>query len=777
MNHGHLTMIDAPGCTVHALGHDAAAVGLLSSPDRSTAFAISMPTRDQIRCAAASLTPNLGANALAGVVASLVTIAYCVSFSALLFQGDLKSGLGLGLWGLLVGSAVAGIYVSLTTSLPPAEAAPDNPAVAVLSVLAATVAAPVLAAGRTADEAVMHVLIAFTIATLVTGAVLYLLGVCRLAQSVRFVPYPVIGGFLAASGWFLVTGGTEVVTGRDLTWSSIVHLAAPATLLQLIIGALFAIVVLALKQRLGSTVLPAAFFGGAVLLDVVLWSQGLMHEASGWYIAGAAHPLPWLPLHAAATGNVSWSLFLDAAPEIAAVAGVTVLALLLDVTGLEVARGRSADLDHEFRTNGAANIIAAPLGGLMGNLSMNGSRLLDETGGGGRVSGVIASLVVVIVVLTGMDLPALIPAPILAGLLIYLGLVVLAAVLFNSPAHRAWTDIALALLIMAAIVHYGYLTGVVLGFVAACLTFAFSYSRVAVIRRHLTRAEFASNVDRAPASSKQLLEQGDRIHIFWLAGFIFFGSSNGILEKIRDVLVIDTDRPHRFAVLDVTDVSGFDTSAMLTLIKLRNHCTEAGVTLVFAGASSRMEASLGHVGILGASEPHRSFASRNDAIEWCEDKVLQLASADPDTGAEADLADWLTAELGSSARASRMTGYLERRALPPGTVLYEQDTPSDTIDLVVSGSVAVVMQSTDAPLLIRRMSKKTVVGEMGFFRGNPRRATVSVEGESVIYALTRTAYDRLRAEDPELASAFLEFIVRALADRLEFANRGIAALS
>lgn len=737
-----------------------------------------MPAREQIRKAITSLPPNLGANGLAGVVASLVTIAYCVSFSALLFQGDLKSGLALGLWGLLVGSAVAGIYVSLTTSLPPAEAAPDNPAVAVLSVLAATVAGPVFAAGGTADQAVTHVLLAFSIATLVTGVLLYLLGALRLAQSVRFVPYPVIGGFLAASGWFLVTGGTEVVTGRDFTWATVPDLAAVATLPQLSIGVLFAVTVLALKRWFGSTVLPVAFFGGAILLDIVLWALGLMHASSGWYIDGAAHPLPWMPLHAAATGSISWSLFLDAAPEIAAVAGVTVLALLLDVTGLEVARGRTADLDREFRTNGAANIIAAPIGGLMGNLSMNGSRLLDETGGGERISGVIASLVVVVVVLTGIDLPALIPAPILAGLLIYLGIVVLAAVLLNSPAHRAWTDIALALLIMAAIVQYGYLTGVVLGFIAACLMFAFSYSRVAVIRRHLTRAEFASNVDRAPPSNQRLLDQGDRIHIFWLSGFIFFGSSYGILEKIRDVLVIDGSRPRRFAVLDISDVSGFDTSAMLTLIKLRNHCTEAGVTLAFAGASPNMEESLRHVGILRAGEPHRTFASRNAAIEWCEESILQPGThADLDT-AEADLVGWLAAELGGAERAERLSTYLHRHALSPGTILYDQDTASDTIDLIVSGSVAVVVRSdVDLPLLIRRMSRKTVVGEMGFFRGKPRRATVSVEGETLVYTLTRASYDRLCVEDPELAAAFLEFIVRALADRLEFANRGIAALS
>lgn len=736
-----------------------------------------MPPRPSASHLMRNLKTDLGVNALAGLVASLVAIAYCVSFSALLFQGELRSGLAMGLWGLLVGSAIAGVYVSLTTSLPPAEAAPDNPAVAVLSVLAATVAGPMLAAGGGAERAVVHVLLAFSLATLVTGAVLYILGRLGWAESVRFVPYPVIGGFLAASGWFLVTGGIEVVTGRDLTLETIATSFSAETAPQLCLGVGFACAVLALKKRLGSYVLPLAFFGGAAMLDAALWFHGLMTPHSGWFIAGAAHPVPWMPAVALWQGGIDWTALLAAVPELAAVAGVTVLALLLDVTGLEVARGRTADLDHEFCTNGLANIVAAPFGGLMGNLSMNGSRLLDETGGQQRSSGLFASLAVALVVLTGLDLPAVIPAPILAGLLIYLGLVVLSAVLLHSPAHRAWSDLALALLIMAVIVRFGYLTGVLLGFVAACLMFAFSYSRVAVIRRHLTRAEFASNVDRAPALNQRLLSEAHRIHIFWLSGFIFFGSSNRVLEQIRDALAPGVGQ-RRYAVLDVGDVSGFDTSAMLSFIKLRNHANEARVTLALAGASPTMEAALRHAGVFGDGMPHRTFQSRDAALEWCEEQVL---ATEFETGGLADnssLLAWLTQELRSEQLARDIDKYFERRELAPGTPLYSQGMASDTIDLVVSGSVAIVVDGgSDLPLVIRRMSRNTVVGEMGFFRGNPRRATVSVEGESLVYTLTRSSYDRLCAENPGLASAFLEFIVRSLADRLEFANRGIAALS
>jgi CRP-like cAMP-binding protein len=46
-----------------------------------------------------------------------------------------------------------------------------------------------------------------------------------------------------------------------------------------------------------------------------------------------------------------------------------------------------------------------------------------------------------------------------------------------------------------------------------------------------------------------------------------------------------------------------------------------------------------------------------------------------------------------------------------------------------------------------------------------------------LYSLDRKSYDRLSAEEPEISAAFLEFIIRALSDRLEFATQGIAALS
>ena len=78
-----------------------------------------------------------------------------------------------------------------------------------------------------------------------------------------------------------------------------------------------------------------------------------------------------------------------------------------------------------------------------------------------------------------------------------------------------------------------------------------------------------------------------RLHVFWLSGFIFFGSSNGLFERIRRVIDAQVEKPVGYVVLDFSAVPGLDTSAVFTFIKLRNYCDEHGVTLVFSGRTNR----------------------------------------------------------------------------------------------------------------------------------------------------------------------------------------------
>ena len=143
-------------------------------------------------------------DAIAGVIASVILIANIVSFGALMFPGELSAGMPIAIWAMLIGSCIGGIWIALMTSLPPIATGINSPTGAVLVLLSATVGSGVLAAGGSPETAVQTVMLIFTAATRHVGCALFMASaLCRWGTYFRFVPYFVVGGFLAATGWFL----------------------------------------------------------------------------------------------------------------------------------------------------------------------------------------------------------------------------------------------------------------------------------------------------------------------------------------------------------------------------------------------------------------------------------------------------------------------------------------------------------------------------------------------------------------------------------------------
>lgn len=632
--------------------------------------------------APAPVPPSLATSVLrdlsSGLISALITMAYCISFGALLFQGELQNGLSLGLSALLAGAAIAGLIVALTTSLSPASAGPDTPAVAVMSVLAGSVASRIAAGGGSVDQAIEHVLLAVSLATLMTGLVLYAIGAFRLGQLLRFVPYPVIGGFLAASGWLLLTGAVAAVTGSELTFATLADVLTAENAAKLAVTGAFAGLLIFVRQRTESYfALPLALFAGAVLLNLAL-PMLAGRQAVDWYLAGQGNLGFWWPADLALSGDVSWGVFARSIAEIGAVAGVTAIALLLDVSSLEVSRAKAADIDREFRMNGLANVVASLMGGVASNLSLQSSVLIEEAGGVTRLAGVFAALAIAVVLVSGIDVAGLVPLPLLAGLLVFLGVVMLVQTFLRAPAQRSATEILLALAIMLVILWFGYLVGVVLGVIGACLMFAFSYSRIGVIRRHVTRAEFQSNLERSAEEKKLLTVEGGRIHLFWLSGFVFFGSSNSVFEEIRRAIDGQGQPPIRMIILELGGVTGFDTSAILSLVKLRNYCREHSVELVLAAPSAHVQASLESSQFLRTGERLRVFPTRNEALEWCEDTILDERSLG--VRDRADFEAWIAKAFDAEDAAERIVAFFDRREIAAGTTIYAQgEAPTRSI--------------------------------------------------------------------------------------------------
>jgi SulP family sulfate permease len=617
----------------------------------------------------------------------------------------------------------------------------------------------------------------FTSATLVAGALLYTFGALRWAGYFRFVPYFVVGGFLAVTGWFLVAGGIRMTTGRTLAletltapWTSgdIAKLASALAVLTLL---------LALRRWVKSPfAMPAALLATWVLGGVALHAVGLSGPEHGWYLRSLGSLSIWHPIAAASNAHMNWSLLLAQMPDLLAVAIVALISLVAKVSSIEVARQTSGDLDREFRSHGIASLMVVPLGGIITSLQIGTSRALEQAGSKTRVSGVVAALILGFVGLASFDLPGLIPLPIVAGLIFYLGYTFLMDGLWRPYAQRAWYDLFLCIGIMLICARYGYLIGVLAGIIGACLLFAVSYARAGVVRRHASRAQFASNVDRSPQALEHLLRYGEAIRIYWLSGYIFFGSSEGLFERIRGDIGVLTPNGASYIVLDFEMVTAADSSAMVSLTKLRNFCSKRNTTLLFSSLSPAIEIAAEINGLIGGKGAHKAFPDLNAALAWCEDRMLSAANLRIDDSIDG-FKSWLQNQLGPQVNAAALFGYLEQKSTDSAEIMYREGEPADSIDFVAVGTLTVHFRTSDGRNLpMRRMSTHTVVGEMGFYRRAPRSATVSSDGPATFFTLTRTSFERLRRERPDLANGFDDFIIRVLAGRLDLANRTVAAL-
>ncbi|HEU5464792.1 MAG TPA: SulP family inorganic anion transporter [Candidatus Binatia bacterium] len=459
---------------------------------------------------------------VAGLVAAVVLIANIVSFGALMFPGDLSGGMSTAIWAMLIGSSISGVWIALRTSIPPISTGIDSPTGTVLVLLSAAAGGRILALGGSPEIAIQHVMLIFTAATVLLGVVLYAIGACRWGSYFRFVPYPVIGGFLAATGWFLIAGGLRMTLGRplsftvtDLGWNS-------GDLAKL--GAAIAVLLMLLLVRQcfkSAFAMPVSLLIMWLLSTLFLRSCGLAGSEHGWHFPSLGELTRWSPFAAVPMSFLSWSMMPRLFPELLAVTMVALISLVTKVSSLEVARQISGDLDCEFRAHGIGSLAAAPLGRLISSLQTGTSRLLEQAGGATRLSGVVSAVTLGAVALASFDLPGLIPVAIVAGLVFNLGYTFIVDALWRPCVQRAWLDLLLALAIMIVCVRYGYLTGVLAGLLCACVMFAISYARIGVVRRHLTRAQFAGHVDRAPDAAAYLRDNGQAIQIYWLSGYIF----------------------------------------------------------------------------------------------------------------------------------------------------------------------------------------------------------------------------------------------------------------
>lgn len=703
-----------------------------------------------------------------GLVAGAVALAYALSYAALLFSGPLKDLLPIGIGLALVNATIGACWLASRSQLPFALGGPDGNTT---SILAAMVASFALTAPAGLQPPQLLALILAT--TVLSGLVFLALGVGRLGSAVRYIPYPVIGGFLASTGWMIATGSLRVVADLPHGSALIDGLFRVASTPQGGTTVLLGLAYLVIFRRFRHpAVLPLLLLASAIGMLAALRFAGIddaQARAQGWLFDSTVNA-QWSPPWEWGGATLTWPLVAGQWLDMLAVVAVGIITLLLGSSGLEVMSRRDISFDKELREHGWMNLATAALGGYVSIVSVGRSAVLLESGARSRLAGLIAGGVCLLAMAFTPLLLGWLPRIVLAAFLLYLGLSLLLDWVVLSRKRVAVTDWFLIVAILATTAVIGFTVAVLAGIIASCLNFALSYSRLGVVQHDLDGGGIRSSVQRPAAHRALLARHAGELRVLVLRGVIFFGTASTILERVRPFLSAPGAVSGRVLLLDFSHVNSADSSAGLTFTKIAQLAAAQRVRLVLCGLGEGTQAALAE-----ASSKARVLPTLDLALDEAEEGILQSEGLDPDASQEA-MGDWMARELGGPAHWAALHPLLERRELAEGEVLMRQGDASDSgLYLIESGRFAVTLAAHPERRLASLMGG-TMVGEMALYDSSPRSATVTAERASVVWSLSSKGLARLNAEAATTALQVHAFVMRTMAERVRQANAAIAAL-
>ncbi|MEO0409314.1 MAG: SulP family inorganic anion transporter, partial [Cyanobacteria bacterium P01_A01_bin.135] len=606
---------------------------------------------------------------------------------------------------------------------------------------------------------------------------LYLLGRLRLGDLIRFIPFPVIGGFLAGTGWLLGLGAFQAMLNQPLTLAVLPTLLQPDRLLRWIPGVVFAAVLFAILRRANHyLILPLGLLGGIGLFYGALWlTQTSLTEASnqGLLLTLPATGQLWQPPQLQQLSQISFGTIIEHLGSMATIALLTSTALLLNAVSLELATERVVDLNHELRVLGIANGVISLFGGVVSCNTLSESVLTHRVGAKSPLPGLTAAAMIGAVLLFGPAFFSVFPRAVVGGLLLLLALELLVEWGVDARRKLPLADYGIVLAILVTSATVGFLEAVAVGLAIALVLFVLNYSRTPVIRHSLSGATHQSHAAR-PATQLQLLRQeGGQIVVFVLQGFLFFGTANRLLDQVQLAVQqgkADSDEDGdssalSFVVLDFRLTHGIDPSAAVSFLKLKQLAQRQSFSLVFTDLSPVTRRQLQQVGCL---EPEDSVCieapDRDRALQWCEDQLLETIPVRRRRSLPLPLQ--LEDLFSHPDHVPTFMRYLEEEDLDAGETLFTQGEAASTMYFIEMGEVTLWVTGKGRTRRLQSLGDGNLVGVIDFYLDVPYRSSAVADALTTLQCLSRASLEQMRRDHPEVAADFQEFVIRLLSDRL-----------
>ncbi|AXI45260.1 hypothetical protein C1J03_03950 [Sulfitobacter sp. SK012] len=694
-------------------------------------------------------------NAFGAVFIAAVSAVFAISFAAIIYSGDLTPYLDRGIGLTLMGCVVLGVCGAFTLSYRGSILqAQDVPAI-----LLAGAAGSLVAKNELSGEVLFASTASLTaLASLSMGLAAMLFGHFKFANLARFIPYPVLAGFLAATGLLLFLGAIGVATGLSPEIKHLSALASPDALQKWVPVSIAAIgIVLATRLFPGSLTLPLALLVTALGFYAYIGVLGLSMDAarSAGFLLGPFQDGGLLGGLAPKTlQGADWGAVFAQAPVIVTIVAVSMIGTTLNATGLELSLGQDMDINRETKGVGIANALGAFVGGIPGYHLLGETILARRLGLIGPLAGISAAMGCAAVLVLGVHILEVLPVGLFASVIAFLGVDLLYTWLWEERRKLTLRDYGIVAIIPVIAITFSFLAAIAAGLIMAFGFFVIAYAKLDVIRSQSSGAVRRSFVERPDDQLAVLSKVGGQAQIIELSGYLFFGSANVLRKGVQALLLNGTQSP-RWLVVDFKHVSGIDISTWHTLQRVARDCAEGDVTLVLSGINDTGRTDMD---LVQRTMQCERFGTLDQALEHIEDILLSTNPSD-----EGEVSG-LVAEM---FLQGSMNAYVETIKLRAGETVIERGSASDDIFILQSGQLVVsVPQENGAPAIVALIRPGSVIGEMAYYTGRARSADIIADRTSELTRIDARRLEGLERQNPAVAAAFHKLIARHMARRL-----------
>ena len=716
-----------------------------------------------------------------GLAAMLVALPSAIAFGVIIYAAIAPSFAGLGAIAGILGATALGLFAPALGGTNRLITAPCAPAAALLSGFAI----------ESINQGIpaLSVVLLLTVVGLLTGIFQILFGWARIGSFIKYIPYPVVSGYLSGVGIIIIGSqlpkflGTPESTGwwKALTTPGLWHWQG------LTVGAT-TIAVMLIAPMLTRRV-PAAILG--LLAGVITYFGLSLIDDSLLTVAG--NPLIIGPIPAGAGGGLLDAItgrWLELGElKLSEIGNVLIpaltLAVLLSIDTLKTcvvldAMTRSShDSNRELAAQGVGNIASACIGGMPGAGQMGATLVNLSSGGQTRLSGVSEGIFALLAFALLGSLVAWIPVAALAGILIVVGVRMIdrhSFQLLTSP----WTifDFLVIVAVVVTALTVSLIAASGIGIVLAMLLYIREQLASTVIRRKGYGNRTFARQRRSKAEMELLEQRGDRTVILELQGSLFFGTK----AQLQAALEPELDKRTYF-ILDMRRVQGVDVSVAHVLIQIRDSIAERNGLLIFCNLPQKLpngrniETFFEQMDITTDAERVKLFSEVDDALAWVEERILGI---DRQPGEPETLLDLHEMELFKGRRKETLAALeakMEQHSYKAGEKIFLPGDKGDRLFLVRRGAVRIILPiEGTAGHHLATYGRGNFFGGLSFLDGQPRSNEAIASVDTDVFILQRDVFDKLGEVHKRLALNLLEAVGRVLGDRVRYADMDLAAL-